>query len=113
QVRAVIDSARERLSARRAPDGAEDARAMLREFQKETTMQAIARRLKGRPACRQVMRSRNNRPCGLMRSRNTRTRHLEKSTLGACAAPGDCSSKYARGPLPMIFAVRTCGKCRM
>src|SRR5213592_2218853 len=39
--------------------------------------------------------------------------YLEKSTFGACAAPGVCSSKYGRGPLPMTFAVSTWGKRRM
>jgi len=39
--------------------------------------------------------------------------YFEKSTLGACAAPGVSSSKYGRGPLPRIFAVNTCGKRRM
>src|SRR2546429_5145188 len=38
--------------------------------------------------------------------------YFEKSTLGACAAPGVSSSKYGRGPLPRIFAVNTCGKRR-
>ncbi len=39
--------------------------------------------------------------------------YFVKSTLGACAAPGVCSSKYSRGPLPSALAVSTCGKRRM
>src|SRR5438876_6254830 len=39
--------------------------------------------------------------------------YFEKSTLGACAAPGDSSSKYGRGPLPRTLAVSTCGKRRI
>src|SRR6058998_1306699 len=39
--------------------------------------------------------------------------YLEKSTFGACAAPGVCNSKYGRGPLPITFAVSTWGKRRM
>jgi len=40
-------------------------------------------------------------------------RQWEKSTLGASAAAGVCSSKYARGFLPSTLAVSTCGKRRM
>jgi len=39
--------------------------------------------------------------------------YFEKSTFGACAAPGVSSSKYGRGPFPRSFAVSTCGKRRM
>src|SRR5207245_2675750 len=39
--------------------------------------------------------------------------HLEKFTLGTVSAPGVCSSKYGRGPLPSSFAVNTCGTRRM
>src|SRR5207302_2426350 len=42
-----------------------------------------------------------------------RSAYFEKSTFGACAAPGVCSSKYSRGPLPSTLAVNTCGKRRM
>src|SRR5437660_10041259 len=42
-----------------------------------------------------------------------RSTYFEKSTFGACAAPGVCSSKYSRGPLPSTLAVNTWGKRRM
>ena len=42
-----------------------------------------------------------------------RVGYFVKSTFGACAAAGVCSSKYSRGPFPISLAVSTCGNRRM
>src|SRR5229473_8191662 len=51
-------------------------------------------------------------PAPLEAEARCRVGYFVKSTFGAWAAPGVCSSKYSRGPLPSTLAVSTCGKRR-